>query len=209
MIKTLTVDKYEIMALGESIVLKKVKGIKVVGSVTSHADALAVLHSKVVDVIVLELQLFDDTGTDLYQKVLADFPNTNILLHTEFSVWFQLYRVFREGVRGILSKRSNPDKMAEVVFGLMEGKTMIDNNLHLIPWIGKTIDGHKVSFTNTEIKVLQSLLLTNDWELVTSTLQMKPAVLNYHRSNLYKKLGAKNAEETLNAVGELQSAFIK
>lgn len=74
-------DDFRIAQVQERFLLE-VDGIEVVGKALNAKETLEMLEEKKVDLLLLDIYMPDEMGTDLLPKIRAQFPHVDVIVVT-------------------------------------------------------------------------------------------------------------------------------
>ncbi|AXC10254.1 Two component transcriptional regulator, LuxR family [Acidisarcina polymorpha] len=158
-IRLLIVDDHPVVRAGLNSMLRKQSSLKVVGSVHGGREALELLESKPVDVVLLDLRMPHMDGIQTLQafKKLAAPPRVVILSNFEFDE--EIYRAVEAGAMGYLVKDTSRDEIIAAI------KTVYAGNTHFPQRIAERLSErqgrHGLSAREVQILELLSKGLTN------------------------------------------------
>src|SRR5215831_13525110 len=125
-IRVVLADSQDIFRLG----IRKILAIESVVRVIAKADSLERLRGEIQrhppDVLLLESELLTDTDSSI-PELQRDAPGVKIIVQTVSADQAQTVKLYRHGVRGIISRSISPDLLVKCVRCIAAGETWIDN----------------------------------------------------------------------------------
>ncbi|MEI8004662.1 MAG: response regulator transcription factor [Bacteroidota bacterium] len=121
MIEILIVDDHAIVREGLQAILKLEEGISVVGMAKNAAEALKVVTSHKVDVIILDISLPGRNGLEIIKEVKKVQPNVRIIMLSVYPEDRCAIRAFKAGASGYLTKEMAPEMIVEAIRKVSSG----------------------------------------------------------------------------------------
>lgn len=122
------VDDHPVFRHGLATLLAE-DGIDVLSQAGTVAEAMTAVAAHRPDVVILDLHLPDGTGVQATRRLLADNPNTRILILTMDSADATTVAALRSGARGYLLKETAAESISSTVVALMRGELVLDSRL--------------------------------------------------------------------------------
>lgn len=183
------VDDHYMVIEGIRSLLQNEKDIEWMGHATNAASCIGFLKQQQPDVILMDVNLPDQSGTDLCKQVKQLYPSVFILGLSTFNQQPVIRNMMENGASGYLLKNATRAELREAILAVMSGKTYLsaeaslslriqDNELPLISRREKEVllliaDG----FTNVEI---------------ADKLFISVPTVNTHRKSLLSKFNVNN-----------------
>ena len=197
MIRVAIVDDHRLVREGFEALLRACEGIEVVGSAADGEAALALLTSKRVDVLLLDLRMPGMDGHELLRQLgERGLERPHVLVLTTFDDDAALMLAARRGARGFLLKDASRDELLEAIRDVHAG------HLALRPAVGDRVrtvlagraqaqaDVTAPTMTPRESDVLRLMAagLTN--REIADGLGLAEGTIKNHVSVILGKLGA-------------------
>ncbi|PYU95041.1 MAG: DNA-binding response regulator [Acidobacteria bacterium] len=125
-IHVLMVDDHKVVRSGLRMLIESHPRMKVVGEAGKGSDALAAASREHPDVILLDLVLGKETGTDLIPGLLAASEESRILVLTALHDEEEHRRAVRLGAMGVLNKEASTELMIKAIEKVYEGEFWLD-----------------------------------------------------------------------------------
>ena len=100
----LIVDDHKFLAEGLAELLKKTKKYSIAGILTKGLDVLPFLENSLPDLVILDLELPDASGTTIAQEILKKYARLKILILTMHKEPEYFEQLFNAGIMGFLNK---------------------------------------------------------------------------------------------------------
>lgn len=174
---------------GIRYLLQKEKDIEWLGHATNASSCLSFLKQHSPDVILMDVNLPDMSGTELCQAVNKQYPAIRILGLSTFNQQPVIQNMIDKGASGYVLKNATKEELLEAIRTVMTGKTYFSFEAALS--LRNTENGIPV-ITRREKEVLAMIAegLTN--AEIAAKLFISVPTVNTHRKSLLEKFGAKN-----------------
>ncbi len=189
MIRVFIVDDHPMVVEGIRSMLLQLPTIEVAGHAMNAASCLGYFVSNTADVVLLDINLPDQSGIEVCKALLKKRPELKIIALTNFDQLTYLQNMKDAGARGYLLKNSSVDEIEKAIQAAISGKEY---------WLGRdsvreSIHEHNQPLlTRREIEVLKLIAegLTN--QEIADKLFVSASTVDSHRKNLISKLQVKN-----------------
>lgn len=189
MTRVFIVDDHPMVVEGIRSILLQMSEIEVAGHAMSAASCLGYFVNNTADLILLDINLPDQSGVEMCRTLLKRKPEVKIIALTNFDQLTYLQSMKDAGARGYLLKNSSNDEIEKAITSVMSGREF---------WLGKdnvreSIQDHnQMLLTRREVEVLKLIAegLTN--HEIAEKLFVSDSTVDSHRKNLISKLQVKN-----------------
>jgi two-component system, NarL family, nitrate/nitrite response regulator NarL len=128
-VRILLIDDHALFRESVARLLDAELGFEVVGDCSSTADALRILKSREVDMILLDLDLGTERGSDLLEKLRAESFTGKVLLVTAGVNQSEVPNLIRKGISGIFMKHGSPALLVQGIREAMEGRAIFEQDM--------------------------------------------------------------------------------
>lgn len=197
--RIILVDDHEAFRLGIEVVLSQDTSLEVVGHASNGLCLGQILENTPCDMVILDLAMPEMDGFDILSQLKAHHPKLKCLI---LSMWVDqptLRRVLELGIDGFVNKEGAARNIYEAVRSIRSGKKYFsaDINEEILSNYDRIfhVGPHQAELTHREREVAALIAsgLTN--KEVADRLDISINTVQFHRSNLMKKLGLKNIAE--------------
>lgn len=189
MTRVFIVDDHPMVIEGIRSMLQDLSQIEVAGHATNAASCLGFFVKNSADVVLLDINLPDQSGIEVCKELIKRRPALKIIALTNFDQLTYLQSMKDAGAHGYLLKNSSLDEIEKAIQAVMAGGEY---------WLGRdsvreSIEEHNQPLlTRREIEVLKLIAegLTN--QEIADKLFVSASTVDSHRKNLISKLQVKN-----------------
>jgi NarL family two-component system response regulator LiaR len=192
-IRILIVDDHGMVRFGLRGYLQSTPGLAVAGEAASAEDALTLLESLDIDVVLMDLALPGMSGAEATRLIAQRYANVRVLVLTSFLDDDHILPAIRAGAAGYLLKDIDPDDLVKAVQATYNGQSVLNPQVmsHLAERVAQVGDSGEDPFaelSERELDVLRLLArgLTN--HAIAAQLMVSENTVRTHVSNILAKL---------------------
>ena len=101
----------------------------VCGEAASAQEALEKVHTLEPDLVLLDVRLPDGQGYDVCRRILADHPQTKVIMLTAFTNKSFIYESITAGAHGYLMKEIEPTGLITSINDALAGKSVLSGQI--------------------------------------------------------------------------------
>lgn len=196
--RVVVADRNVITRVGIRAILERTTGTAVIAEATTYEAVLDAVDEHGPDVLVIDLDLGDDTtrGLHLCQEISERFPNTKVLVLSQTLSEFVVVDALRRGATGFLIKDElKADELQKAVQNVQLGETVLGKGVGnvIARSLGSNVTTERLSDRELEIAQLLAHGLTN--KEVSNKLFISESTVKFHIHNASKKVNAHNRTE--------------
>jgi two-component system, NarL family, nitrate/nitrite response regulator NarL len=128
-IRLLLIDDHALFRESVSRLLQAEPGFEVVADCRSVAEGLRIMESREIDVVLLDIDLGQERGTELLETLHAKQFKGKVLLVTAGVNENEVPGLIRKGISGIFLKHGSPTLLIQGIRESMEGKALFEQDL--------------------------------------------------------------------------------
>lgn len=172
-------------------------------SIYNNAEsAMKELPNHPTDVILMDIQLPDDTGINLTAHFKKLFPSTYIIMCTSFDDDEKVFSSLKAGANGYIIKLDNPESIVQSIEEVIHGGAPMSMGIakKVIQSFSKSSEGqHKLEIlTPKENELLELLSKGSYYKEIADCMHIGIDTVKKHCGNIYKKLQVNNRTEAIN-----------
>lgn len=205
MVSVLLTDDHQVFSEAVGQLLQSEEDLTVVGQVTSSAAAEAFLESQQVDVLVVDVELDQESGIELLARVRAGNPNMAIVVlscHDDSDV---IIEALRAGAQAYVTKDASFEELLAAIRSAVRRESWVPPRL-LAPVLATLLHP---SDPRNEAEARLRLLSTREWEVleclvsgmtqaaIGAKLYLSANTVRTHIRNLLTKLEVRSSLEAV------------
>ena len=199
-IKLMIVDDHPVISDGLKILLSDVKNIDVAATASNGKEALTVLKTKAVDVILLDIDMPVMNGIDAAPLILSAHPKIKIIALTSYSEKTLIKKMSDAGASGYLLKNVKKEEIVTAIQNVFKGEKYFGGEvaIHLAKndaaeMLSNTVQ-HELTklLSEREMEVLQLIANGFSNNAIAEKLFVSPKTVDNHRTTIMRKLNVHN-----------------
>ncbi|MFX0537570.1 response regulator [Ornithinimicrobium sp. Y1847] len=202
-IRILLVDDQPLLLQGFKMILSVEEDLQVVGQVGDGQQAIDAVPELRPDLILMDVQMPVLDGIEATRRIVADHPDTKIVMLTTFDRDDYLFDALEAGASGFLLKNADPDHLVEAVRTVAGGHALLapEVTMRVISRMsrveeptdegeGNAIPLPSLTEREREVLVLVARGLSN--AEIAAEAYVSEATVKTHVSNVLAKLGVRD-----------------
>jgi two-component system response regulator DevR len=192
-------DRNVITRVGLRSILERNAGMAVVAEATSYDAVLDTVDEHAPDVLIIDLDLGDDTtrGLKLCEEVTDRYPATKILVLAQKLSEMIVVEALRRGVTGYLCKDDvKADELGKGVRSVQDGETVLGKGVGsmVARGLGST-RGQAEHLTDRELEVIRAVASGLSNKQIAHQAFISESTVKFHLQNASRKLNAHRRAE--------------
>jgi two-component system, CitB family, response regulator CitT len=144
-------DDFRVASIHERFLLK-IEGIHVVGKTLTGEETLKLLKEEKVDLLLLDIYMQDQLGTDLLPIIRSDFPHIDVIMITAATEKALVETSLKNGVIDYIIKPVSLERFILTLENYKKRRKLLDNNSEINQHVIDSIFGHtKLKFKQAEV----------------------------------------------------------
>ncbi len=197
--RVVVADRNVITRVGIRSILERNAGMAVVAEATSYEAALDAVDEHGPDVLLIDLDLGDDTtrGLKLCEEIVERFANTKILVLAQSLSEFIVIEALRRGANGYLVKDEvKADELAKGVRAVQDGETVLGKGVGSMVARGLgSPRGSAERLSDRELDVIRLVAKGLSNKQIAHEIYLSESTVKFHLQNASRKLNAHRRAE--------------
>lgn len=197
------VEDHVILREGIISILNKQRDFEVVGEAGSVAGALKLAQDSRPDLILMDFGLPDGNGVEATKKILAAYPETNVVFLTMHEEDDLLFAAVRSGAKGYLLKNISAEQMLGKLRDLAGGDAAFlpAQTRQILAEFARTdssepvVEELTIPLTARELEVLRLLVKDASNQEIGRQLHISVHTVKNHVHNILDKLNVSNRRQ--------------
>lgn len=206
-IRVLIVDDHPIVRKGLRALLDNIDDMQVAAEATDGQQAVDIFNNVNPDIVLMDLIMPEMDGVEAIRRIIAEHPQSKILVLSSAVTDEQVYPAIKEGALGFLEKESEPEQLVESIREIFHSRPLLQPQLAK-KMLGEfenreeSQNGHQ-KLTGREMEVLKLLSRGYDNPEIAKRLFIAEVTVRTHISRIMEKLHLANrVQATLYALRE-------
>jgi len=204
-IRLLLLDDHALFRESLTRLLQAEPGFEVVANCSSASEALRIMKSREIDVLLLDLDLGEERGADFLDSLRAEHFKGKVLLVTAGVNESEVPSLIRKGISGIFMKHGYPAELVQGIREAMEGKALFRQEL-----LRKALESAEeigpqqatVRFTERERRVLSFVFEGLANKQIADRLLISESAVKACLQQLFAKTGVRTRSQLVRIVLE-------
>ncbi|PMD06532.1 response regulator [Brevibacterium paucivorans] len=201
MIRVLLVDDHPVVRAGLSAVLNTGDDIFVVARAGTGREALDILASTQVDVVVSDIQMPQMDGVELTAE-LGKIGGPPVLILTTFDTENLIVAAMNAGAQGYLLKDAPPEELTRAVRAVNEGRPVMSDQVTVA--LTRRLTQPRTSLSARELEILEAVATGHTNKEIAQELFISQATVKTHLVHIFDKLGVDNRTSAVAKAREQQ-----
>lgn len=193
MIKILIADDHAVVREGFRKMVENDPELKVIAEAENGIEALQMVRSKNIDVVILDMSMPEMSGLDCLKQIKSEFPDLPVLVFSMHPEEQYEQRVLQAGASGYITKRTKPLEVLDAIKAVVAGKKLMSEELkeRVIKGKGKLEEPH-LKLSDREFEVMKLTAKGLRSKEIGAILNISEKTVTTYRGRVLKKLGLKS-----------------
>ena len=206
-LNVLIVDDHKLFRMGMDMFVKSFSEVRSVYQASNGKEALEVLMSSKIDVVLLDLEMPVMDGWEASKEIIAEYPTIKIIVISMHDSLQTVSDLIECGVHSYLLKDATPEDVHKAIISVVNNdfyyNNLVSRALHKRIKSRKSVVEDLANITPRETEILSLICQELTMKEIGELLFLSEQTVQNHRKNLMKKTKAKNT------VGLVKFAFQK
>jgi DNA-binding NarL/FixJ family response regulator/class 3 adenylate cyclase len=124
-VRVMIVDDQALVRAGFRMILEAEPDLEVVGEASDGGEAVEAWQSLKPDVVLMDVRMPEMDGIEATRRLLADGPETKVVMLTTFDMDEYVYDALRAGASGFMLKDVPPEQLVEGIRSVASGDALL------------------------------------------------------------------------------------
>jgi len=193
-IRVLLADDHTLVRAGIRALTEDLEGVEVVAEADNGREAVALAKSERPDLVIMDISMKELNGIDAAAQMLADNPDTRVLILSMHTTEDFVRRALRAGARGYLVKDSAPLELRMAVEAVMRNEVYLSSRVSRAV-ISGMVEGRPAqtsevdALTPRQREILQLIAEGKSTKEIAFLLGVSVKTVETHRAALMERIG--------------------
>lgn len=192
-IRILIADDHAVVRRGLCSILQIEKDFQIVGEASNGAEAVEMARHLKPDVVIMDLIMPEKSGSEATAEILANRPETRILLLTTFGTADDVAKALDAGAAGALMKTSDESAIIASIRTVAAGGRAISDEIRRL----MAESPPAPELTPRQLEILNSLSRGYSNAEIARVFGVNEFTVREHVANIMEKLNASNRAEAV------------
>lgn len=202
-IHILIIDDHPSLASGLASLLEQDPSIHVVGFAENGEEGVYLTEKLHPSVILLDLNMPDETGIQVCSRLKEGHPNIHIIIHTGYDYVPYFNQLLESGASGMLGKSAAPEDIIAMIHAVLRGQTIMPLPLFRQMQLNRSDDVKhywEMDLTTTEQTILTMVANKERNSAIARKIHVSESSVEKYLRKIYEKLGVRSKGEAIKRV---------
>ena len=183
-------------------VLQTAPGLMCVAECGNGAEAVAGLPAVHPDIVLMDLNLPDQSGAQVTARIKELLPNLNVIVLTVYNDAEHIFQALRAGASGYLLKRSSASEIVEAITQAQGGGAPMTNEIarKVLAAFAEPQPSKEAgeALSAREKSILELVAQGRANKEIADLLTLTPKTVGYYLNGIYRKLHVQSRTQAVN-----------
>jgi len=206
-IRILILDNHVLVRAGLRLIIEKQTGMEVVGEAGNLISSLEAVSSTKPDIILFEINLDEQTNTDLIPQIIKANEKSRLIMVTGVNDPKMIQRAVEAGVAGVVFKTQSPEILTKAIDKVNAGEVWLERSM-IASVLSRLSRNSKQDTVRSEQDNINELserekeiigLIGQGFKnkKISAQLCISETTVRHHLTSIYSKLGVSDRLELL------------
>ncbi len=206
-IRIAVADDHPMIIDGIRNMLYYYKHIEIIATYNTGRDLLEGLKKEQPDVLLLDIQMPDQSGNELARFISKNYPEVRLLVLTSMEGTFYFKDMLKNGCKGYILKSASKERLLNAIEEVYDGREYLEPKLRdqLLLNVLKVKSNYALlsPLTRREKEILELIATGLTSSEISERLVLSQRTVENHRFSLMQKLNVKNTAGLLKVAMEI------
>jgi DNA-binding NarL/FixJ family response regulator len=189
-IRVVIADDHAVVRTGLAQLVDTFEGVELVGAATNGEEAVALVHERTPDVVLMDLEMPVLDGIEATRRIKGERPEVAVVVLTSFSDRERILGALDAGAVGYLLKDAEPDELARAIRAAARGEAPLDPKAArtlLVAHRGAVTAAETLSEREREVLTMVAQGLPN--KVIAQRLEISEKTVKAHLTSVFRRIG--------------------
>ncbi|PIP55033.1 MAG: DNA-binding response regulator [Bacteroidetes bacterium CG23_combo_of_CG06-09_8_20_14_all_32_9] len=190
-VEVMIVDDHQMFIDGIKLLLSKVKNIKIVAEALNGKQALEVLYSRKIDIVMTDISMPEMSGVELTRLIKKEFPQIKVLVVTMYNDYGIINEIIHSEAEGYILKNTGTQELINAITKISDNGTYYCNEMVSILMDNIKIENKQKeqtkNLTSRELEILKLICQEYSSSEIASKLFISKFTVDTHRKHILHK----------------------
>jgi two-component system response regulator NreC len=199
--RILFADSHTVVREAICALLQQENDIEIVGQAADGRGATELTQELFPDVVITETSMPNLNGIEVTRKIVHELPSVKVIALSARSDRRSVCEMLKAGASGFLPKTCSYEELVCAIRDVVSGRTHLSSQIStfvISEYLHRTTNPGRSVYsvlTEREREVLQLISEGNSTKVIARDLHVSPKTIEWHRSQLMKKLRIESIAE--------------
>lgn len=194
-LRVLLADDHALVRAGIRSLLEKIRGVEVVGEVSSGLEALAFVEKSPPDVLLVDIAMHGMNGLEVAARLSKDYQEVKVVILTMYANDEYIFHALRAGARGYLLKDAAASELELAMAAIARNETYLSQAISrdaiagYLARVSTRGGGGPVTLTPRQEEILKRIADGESTKQIALALGLSVKTVETHRAQLMGRLG--------------------
>ena len=192
------VDDHRLILDAWTKLLERFEHIKICGTASTSIEAFHAIHESRPDVVLMDINLKNESGIDLTGEITKTLPKTRIIGLSMHDDMVFVKQMLKNGASGYLTKNVDITELVTAIEVVHSGNIYVCREIKDREFFqGLSGSEENNNITSKELEVIQLVIKGHTSKEIGETLNVAKLTIDTHRYNIMKKLNVANVSQLI------------
>lgn len=192
------VDDHRLILDAWTKLLERFEHIKICGTASTRIEAFHAIHESRPDVVLMDINLKNESGIDLTGEITKTLPKTRIIGLSMHDDMVFVKQMLKNGASGYLTKNVDITELVTAIEVVHSGNIYVCREIKDREFFqGLSGSEENNNITSKELEVIQLVIKGHTSKEIGETLNVAKRTIDTHRYNIMKKLNVANVSQLI------------
>jgi two-component system nitrate/nitrite response regulator NarL len=206
-VRIVILDNHALVREGIRLIVEQHAGMEVIGEAGNLIDGLEIISSQKPDIVLFELNLTEQTSSDIIPQIIKASDTSRLILVTGTSNSMIQQQAVENGVMGVVFKAQPPEVLIKAIEKVYAGEVWVERSViaNVLSRLSRNSKSTKIGSEGNNIDELSERekeivrLIGQGFKnkKISTQLCISETTVRHHLTSIYSKLGVSDRLELL------------